>query len=51
MLKFNKKTGMFEDDQVKQLKFNKRSGLFEETNNTETTNNKEKLEFRDFLLM
>lgn len=48
MLKFNKKTGMFEEDQVKHLKFNKRSGLFEKTNNTETTNNKEKFEFRDF---
>lgn len=49
MLKFNKKTGMFEEDNIQHLKFNKKSGLFESANNTDSSNNKGKLEFRDFL--
>ena len=48
MFKFNKKTGMFEEDNIKHLKFNKKSGLYEGANNTDSSNNKGKLEFRDF---
>ena len=49
MLKFNKKTGMFEEDKTGQLRFNKKSGLFEDSDKTNSSHSNDKFEFKDLL--
>lgn len=49
MLKFNEKTGMFEEDYVKHPKIKIKSSLLENSNKTDSSNNKIKFDFLDFL--
>ena len=49
MLKFNKKTGMFEEDNTAHLRFNKKSGLFEDSDKTNSSHSNDIFEFKDLL--